>query len=282
MILSQKILQQLIMEEITKYDACCLARFSPKFYIDVQDRGKFPRYGDKKGRQSFIKYLAAEWFSRAQKSDQDWDSYRDQHIKMLDKYNIDLEGADALQALESCRSGRGLIGQDEVNACAGSMEPPSKEDIKSIEYGTRTQYDPTTGEEVPYDEVPWTTEGPWAPEEEIEYDEPEPPVRRTRGRQAAQRMRQRRGLEETANTIELMIREELTKTDKAEIKKMISTEMDKTLKSELKKILQDELIKELGSKKTKEEMGEIAKKVIKKLYKDLSFHHPYIIDRIKV
>ena len=28
--------------------------------------------------------------------------------------------------------------------------------------------------------------------------------------------------------------------------------------------------------------GEIAKKVIKKLYKDLSFHHPYIIDRIKV
>jgi hypothetical protein len=82
--------------------------------------------------------------------------------------------------------------------------------------------------------------------------------------------------------IKQMIVEELTKTDKAEIKKMISTEMEKSLKPELKKILQDELIKELGSKKTKEEMGEIAKKVIKKLYKDLSFHHPYIIDRIKV
>ena len=52
--------------------------------------------------------------------------------------------------------------------------------------------------------------------------------------------------------------------------------------SELKKILQDELAKEIGSKKTKEEIGEITKKVIKKLYKDLSFHHPYIIDRIKV
>jgi len=79
-----------------------------------------------------------------------------------------------------------------------------------------------------------------------------------------------------------VIAEELTKTDKAEIKKMISDEMEKSLKPELKKILQDELIKELGSKKTKEEVGEIAKKVIKKLYKDLSFHHPYIIDRIKV
>jgi len=79
-----------------------------------------------------------------------------------------------------------------------------------------------------------------------------------------------------------MIMEELTKIDKDEIKKMISTEMEKSLKSELKKILQDELLKELGSKKTKEEIGEITKKIIKKLYKDLSFHHPYIIDRIKV
>jgi len=282
MILSQKLLQQLIMEEITKYDACCLARLSPKFYTDVQNRGRFPRYGDKKGRQSFIKYLAAEWFRRAQKSDQDWESYRDKHVEMLNHYNIDLEGADALQALEQCRSGHGLIGQDEVNACAGSTGPPSKETIKSIEYGPRTQYDRTTGEEIPYEDEPWTTEGPWAPEEEIEYGEPEPPVRRTRGRKAAQRMRQRRGLEEVASTIESMIREELTKTDKAEIKKMISDEMEKSLKPELKKILQDELIKELGSKKTKEEVGEIAKKVIKKLYKDLSFHHPYIIDRIKV
>ena len=81
---------------------------------------------------------------------------------------------------------------------------------------------------------------------------------------------------------ESVIAEELTKTDKADIKKMISDELDKSLRSELKKILQDELLKELGSKKTKEEIGEITKKIIKKLYKDLSFHHPYIIDRIKV
>ena len=50
----------------------------------------------------------------------------------------------------------------------------------------------------------------------------------------------------------------------------------------LKKALEDEISKALNSKATKEEIGEITKKVIKRLYKDLSFHHPYIIDRIKV
>ena len=50
----------------------------------------------------------------------------------------------------------------------------------------------------------------------------------------------------------------------------------------VKKILEDELPKALDSKATKEEIAEITKKVMKKLYKDLSYHHPYIIDRIKV
>ena len=83
-------------------------------------------------------------------------------------------------------------------------------------------------------------------------------------------------------SIKRMIKEELTKTDKAEIKRMISKELDKSLKKELKKALEDELTKALNSKATKEEIGDITKKVLKKLYKDLSFHHPYIIDRIKV
>jgi uncharacterized membrane protein YheB (UPF0754 family) len=82
------------------------------------------------------------------------------------------------------------------------------------------------------------------------------------------------------------LNEELTKTDKSDIKKMISDELDvkfdKNLKRELKKALEDELPKALGSKATKEEIGEITKKVLKRLYKDLSLHHPYIIDRIKV
>jgi uncharacterized protein (DUF885 family) len=76
--------------------------------------------------------------------------------------------------------------------------------------------------------------------------------------------------------------EELTRTDKAEIKTLISKELDKTLKKEVKKVLEDELPKALDSKATKEEIAEITKKVMKKLYKDLSYHHPYIIDRIKV
>jgi len=78
------------------------------------------------------------------------------------------------------------------------------------------------------------------------------------------------------------LNEELTRTDKADIKKIVSDELDKNLKRELKKILEDELPKALGSAATKEEIGEITKKVLKRLYKDLSLHHPYIIDRIKI
>tara|TARA_Y100000310_G_scaffold335440_1_gene417535 strand:- start:723 stop:992 length:270 start_codon:yes stop_codon:yes gene_type:complete len=78
------------------------------------------------------------------------------------------------------------------------------------------------------------------------------------------------------------LNEELTKTDKSDIVKIVGKELDKRLKKEIKDILDDELEKALKSKATKEEIGDISKKVIKKLYKDLSYHHPYIIDRIKV
>ena len=82
--------------------------------------------------------------------------------------------------------------------------------------------------------------------------------------------------------LEESLNEELTKTDKAEIKRMISKELDSSLQKELKKALEEELTKALKSKDVKTDIGEISKKVLKKLYKDLSFHHPYIIDRIKV
>jgi len=78
----------------------------------------------------------------------------------------------------------------------------------------------------------------------------------------------------TSRQLRQLIREELTKSDKADIKKMISKEIESTLKKSIEK--------ELKSKATKDEIAEITKKVMKKLYKDLSFHHPYIIDRIKV
>jgi uncharacterized membrane protein YheB (UPF0754 family) len=82
--------------------------------------------------------------------------------------------------------------------------------------------------------------------------------------------------------MEESLNEELTKTDKAEIKRMISKELDSSLQKELKKALEEELTKALKSKDVKTDIGEISKKVLKKLYKDLSLHHPYIIDRIKV
>ena len=70
------------------------------------------------------------------------------------------------------------------------------------------------------------------------------------------------------------LNEELTTADKAEVKRMV--------KSELKKMVEDEVAKSIGSKDIKDDIGDITKKVLKKLYKDLSFHHPYIIDRIKI
>ena len=78
------------------------------------------------------------------------------------------------------------------------------------------------------------------------------------------------------------LNEELTTADKAEVKRMVSDELDKKLGKQLKKALEDELPKALSAKASKDEIGDITKKVLKKLYKDLSLHHPYIIDRIKI
>jgi len=72
--------------------------------------------------------------------------------------------------------------------------------------------------------------------------------------------------EELEEGEEEVINEELTRQDKTDVKKMV----------------QDELGKLLKKKDTKDQMGEIVKKVMKKLYKDLSLEHPYIIDRIKI
>jgi transcriptional accessory protein Tex/SPT6 len=86
----------------------------------------------------------------------------------------------------------------------------------------------------------------------------------------------------TKTQLRAIIHEELTRTDKTEIRSIVSSELDKRLKSEIKKALEDELKIALKSKASKEEIGDITKKVLKKLYKDISFHHPYIIDRIKI
>ena len=82
----------------------------------------------------------------------------------------------------------------------------------------------------------------------------------------------------TRTRLKEIILEELSKKDKDEIKKMITKELD----SALSKAVKEELEKALKTKDVKSDIGEISKEVLKKLYKDLSFHHPYVIDRIKV
>lgn len=78
----------------------------------------------------------------------------------------------------------------------------------------------------------------------------------------------------TKSRLKEIIVEELTKADKDEIKRMIS--------KELKAMVDEEVSKAIKSKSVKDDIGDIAKTVIKKLYKDLSIQHPYIIDRIKI
>jgi glutamyl-tRNA reductase len=82
-----------------------------------------------------------------------------------------------------------------------------------------------------------------------------------------------------------IIAEELTKSDKSEIKTIVSKEIDSSISAfekKINKMVQDELKKLLKTRSTKDEVGDITKKILKKLYKDLSLHHPYIIDRIKL
>ena len=87
----------------------------------------------------------------------------------------------------------------------------------------------------------------------------------------------------TDKQLKNLIMEELTKSDKDEIKKIVSKEVESLRKSKsTKDMIVDEIEKHMRSKDAKEQVGEIAKKVLKKLYKDLSLQHPYIIDRIKV
>jgi len=82
----------------------------------------------------------------------------------------------------------------------------------------------------------------------------------------------------TRTRLKEIILEELSKKDKAEIRKMIAKELD----SVLNKAVKEELEKALKSKEMKNDIGDISKELLKKLYKDLSYQHPYIIDRIKV
>ena len=95
-----------------------------------------------------------------------------------------------------------------------------------------------------------------------------------------------RHMDITAAEIRRIITEELTKTDKSDIERMIKqqlkTDLDDAIAKSVEKAVKDEVQSVMADKATQKEMAEVSKKIIKKLYKDLSFHHPYIIDRIKI
>lgn len=73
----------------------------------------------------------------------------------------------------------------------------------------------------------------------------------------------------------LTLLEEMTKE---EVRALVKSELDKLLK----KMVEEELEKVLGKADIKNKIGDISKDILKKLYKDLSLHHTYVIDRVKL
>lgn len=228
--------EQMIMEELSKEEACCIAYWSPGYSSII--KSKIAQFtgdpdGGKARKAALVCELSDAIAANYKTNNKDWKDYRAAwEKKYQNPDNPDATKVKNLTYEKIVKCVEGMMHNAELDAC--------------------NSCDPADYEKYEKEEDEWN-----APGGDVTMELEELRLRK-------------------------MVMEELTKTDKAEIKKMISDEMEKSLKPELKKILQDELIKELGSKKTKEEVGEIAKKVIKKLYKDLSYHHPYIIDRIKV
>lgn len=54
------------------------------------------------------------------------------------------------------------------------------------------------------------------------------------------------------------------------------------IKDLIKKTVEEELKKLLKHSDIKDDISEVTKEVLKRLYKDLSIHHTYIIDKIKI
>lgn len=70
--------------------------------------------------------------------------------------------------------------------------------------------------------------------------------------------------------------------NKSEIRELVKDEAQKVLKAELKRMVEEELKKVLKDRDIQNQIGDISKDILKKLYKDLSLHHTYVIDRVKI
>lgn len=85
------------------------------------------------------------------------------------------------------------------------------------------------------------------------------------------------------NSVADIFTENIMKTN-SKIKVILSeSKTDNSLtKDEIRKIVADELAKLLRGKESKKEIADITKKMLKKLYRELSFNSTYIIDQIDV
>ena len=132
-ILANKQLRQLIREALTKHEACCLARHSPMYGIEIVNRRL---YGKKEARKALVQSLADIIQNRAELRDKDWDAMKSDWDIMLQSYDEDVE--QRYQSLEDCIDGQGP-GQDEVDACSADEE--HEEDVEEDYYSTSS--DPT-------------------------------------------------------------------------------------------------------------------------------------------
>ena len=119
--LSNRQLLKLIREALTRHDACCLARHSPMYGIELQNR----RLYKKEERIGLVGALADIIQNRADLSGKDWDAKKSDWDIMLQSYDKDVE--QRYRELEACIDGQGL-GQDEVDACSAGEEGDYEEE----------------------------------------------------------------------------------------------------------------------------------------------------------
>ena len=83
------------------------------------------------------------------------------------------------------------------------------------------------------------------------------------------------------SSLKNIIVEELTK---GEVREIAKEEAEKIFRKLLKSELEDQLVKLVKKRggMTREEISIVARDMIKRLYRELSFNYPQILDRIKL
>ena len=78
------------------------------------------------------------------------------------------------------------------------------------------------------------------------------------------------------------LNEDLTRSDKAEIRRIARREIDDMYRDELKQKVTKEVEKLLGGKKNQDVIVDVTKKVLRKFYRELAFNYTPAISRLKI